>query len=180
MIVWTIAILVSLVAIISLFATVLGLPGIWVIVVTALVLWVSTSGESFIHVSTYGVIALVVIALLGELVEFAASAAGVGKMGGSKRSAWLAVAGSIAGAIFGLFAGSLIPIPVIGSLVTSVLLGGIGAAIGAVIGERWVGKDWDQSARIGVAAMIGRLLGTIGKGICAAIMTVVLIWQVWF
>ncbi len=180
MIAWTIAILVSLVAITGFFATVLGLPGMWLIVLTGLLLALTTSSESFIHVSLYGVIALLVLAGLGELVEFVASAAGVGKMGGARRSAWLALAGSMVGAVIGLFAGSLIPVPIIGSLVTSVLLGGVGAAAGAVIGERWVGQDWEQSAKIGMAAMIGRLLGTIGKGICAAIMMVVLIWQVWF
>ncbi len=180
MFVWTIAILVTLVAIVGMFATVLGLPGLWLMVVTGVILFFTTSNETFVHVSIYGVVALLVLAGLGELIEFIASAAGVGKMGGAKRSAWLALAGSLLGAIIGLFAGSLIPIPIIGSLVTSVLLGGVGAAIGAVIGERWVGKDWEQSAKIGAAAMIGRLLGTIGKGICASIMAVVLVWQVWF
>jgi uncharacterized protein YqgC (DUF456 family) len=117
--------------------------------------------------------------LLGELIEFVAGAAGVGKLGGSRRAATMAIVGSIIGAIAGMIVGLPIPIPVVGSLIGSILLGGVGAAIGALIGERTTGKGWDGSMKIGVAAFTGRILGTVGKTLCAAVMAVLLIVLVW-
>lgn len=159
--------------------TLVGLPGTWGIVVTAMFLaWLSPP-ELLIAVSWTQVIVLVAIALFGELIEFAAGAAGVGKLGGSKRAALFAVVGSLVGAIFGMFVGLPIPVPVVGSLVGSILLGAAGAALGAVIGERTSGKSWDGSVKIGAAAFAGRIAGTLGKTICAAIMSGMLIFFAW-
>ncbi len=179
MIAWIIAPLVTLAALVGLIAAVLGLPGTWLMVVIAILLASITAGESFVHVSWLGVIALVVLAGIGELIEFIAGSAGVGQQGGTKRSAWYALVGSMVGAVAGLFISLPIPVPVISQLISSVLFGAMGAAAGAVIGERREGKDWDKTTRVGIGALIGRLLGTVGKAACAAIMTIILIYQVW-
>lgn len=174
---WLIACGVTVGGLVLFLATVLGLPGIWGMVgIGALLAWLA-DGDSFYHVAWIPVLVMAGVALLGELIEFAASAAGVGQMGGARRSAWLALAGSMIGAIAGLFVG--LPVPVVGSLISSVLLGGAGAAAGAVIGERWKGRQWDASVRVGAAAAVGRLLGTVGKSACAAVVLVLLVWQVW-
>lgn len=175
--IWLVAVLVSLLALAALVAALLGLPGTWLMVGISLLLTLFAPESSLIQVPWVATLAITLMALLGEGLEFLAGMAGVGKLGGSQRSAWLALLGSVIGAIVGLFVG--LPIPVVGSLVTSVLLGGLGAAVGAVIGERWVGKDWSHSTKVGGAAFAGRLLGTLAKSVCAGIMLVILVWQVW-
>ncbi len=170
------AVVLVLAILVALAATALGLPGLWFMVLCAACLNFFAPETSFIHVTWTGTAILLALAVTGELIEFFASAAGASKLGGSRRSGWLALIGSMLGAIAGLFIG--LPIPVAGPLITSILLGGIGAAAGAIVGERWAGQDWNQSARVGLAAAVGRLLGTFGKTVCAAIMAVMLIWMV--
>ncbi len=178
---YVIASLVTVFALGFLLLTLVGLPGTWAIVVTgALLAWLAPV-FAFINVSWGYVAALVGLAMLGELIEFVASAAGVGKLGGSRRAAVLAIVGSLVGAIFGMTAfAAIIPIPVVGSLIGSVLMGGLGAAVGAFIGERMIGKDLDGSIKVGFAAFLGRIFGTVGKTLCATIMAAMLIVLVWW
>jgi hypothetical protein len=173
----SLAILLSLLGVACLVVTVLGMPGNWGMVAMAILsAWlIEPSWRS--HLPWSWVVTLLILALLGELVEFLASAAGVGKLGGSKRSAVLAIAGSMIGAIIGLFVG--IPIPVVGGLIASVVLGGVGAGIGAALGERWAGRQWEGSLKIASAAFWGRMLGTVGKSAVGAVMTVVFLVGCW-
>jgi uncharacterized protein YqgC (DUF456 family) len=149
----------------------IGLPGNWLIVITAgLYAWLVPEA-SRAAISWQAVALLIVLALVGELVEFLAGALGAAKAGASRRGTALAIAGSLVGGIVGLFVG--IPIPVIGSLVSAILFGGIGAMVGAVLGESWKGRDFDTSIQIGKAAFVGRLLGTVGKQIVCTLMVIV-------
>jgi uncharacterized protein YqgC (DUF456 family) len=50
---------------------------------------------------------------------------------------------------------------------------------GAWAGEHWFGKDARTSMKVGLAAFVGRILGTIGKSIFGAVMVVVVILVVW-
>ena len=157
--------------------TVLGLPGNWLLAMAAATIaWFAPPDLTW-HVSWTAVAILTGLAALGELLEFVAGSIGVGKTGGARRSAALALVGSIIGAVAGLFVG--IPIPVIGSLVASLLFSGLGAAIGARIGQRWFDRNWDKSVKVGMGAFWGRLLGTLGKAICGAMMVVTLLIYVW-
>ncbi len=173
----SISILLTVTASSCLALTVLGLPGNWLIVGTAAIAWWAISPESIAWMPRWSILVMLGLAMLGEAIEFAAGALGVGKLGGSKRAAALAVVGSLVGAIGGMFVG--LPIPIVGSVIASLLLGGVGACAGAALGERWVGKDWDGSVRVGVAAFWGKLLGTFGKAICGAIMAGMLIFLAW-
>ena len=168
---------ISLIAIISLVLVILGLPGTWVIVAISAVMTFYFDGDhpAAMRLTTFWI--LVGLACFGELLEFIAGAMGVNKLGGARRSAFLAIVGSIIGAIAGLFIGT--PVPVIGSVVVSLLLGGAGAFAGAVLGELWVGKNWDEAIQIGNAAFWGRMFGTLGKIVCAATMACVLIGAAW-
>ena len=157
--------------------TVLGLPGNWLMVGAAALAWWAISPESIAWLPKWSIGVLFALALVGEAIEFAAGALGVGKLGGSKRAAALAVVGSLVGALAGMFVG--LPIPIVGSVIASILLGGVGACAGAALGERWVGKDWDGSVRVGVAAFWGKLLGTLGKAICGATMAGILVFLAW-
>ncbi|HEY2253776.1 MAG TPA: DUF456 family protein, partial [Planctomycetaceae bacterium] len=69
--------------------------------------------------------------------------------------------------------GTMIPVPLIGNLIGAVLGGAVGAFAGAYTGEYWKGKNERERLAIGTAAMIGRVLGTVGKLGIGAIMVVI-------
>ncbi len=175
----SVTIVLSLLALTGCVANVLGLPGNWLVVALALGGWWLAPQENHSHVGSLPLAAIVAAAVVGELLEFAASALGASRMGGSKRGTVLALVGSIAGAIAGLFFGSILPIPILGPVVVSLLLGASGAFAGALVGERWAGKDWDLSIQIGTAAFWGRLLGTVGKAVCGTIACGVFLSAIW-
>ncbi len=175
----SIAILFTLLAIVGWGANVLGLPGNWLIVCLALGSWLLVPESYRSHVTQFPVIVVGLFAIVGEVLEFAASALGASRLGGSRRGTVLAILGSIAGAVLGLFFGVPIPIPIIGSLIASLLLGASGAFLGAVAGERWAGKDWAASLQIGNAAFWGRLLGTVGKAVCGTIACGMFLSAIW-
>ena len=151
----------------------IGLPGNWMIAAIAL-LWVFVGPDQYqFH---WGIpVALVLLATLGELIEFLTSVLGTRKLGGSNRGATLSVIGSIAGGMAGAVFGIPFPLPLVGLLIGSILFAGIGAWIGATLGERWVGKPLDESVKIGAAAFLGRLLGTAGKLVVGSTMVVLAI-----
>jgi uncharacterized protein len=155
------------------FANLLGLPGNWLIVAaTALYAWLIPEGSrAAIGWPTVGV--ATGLAVLGEIAELAASAAGVKKLGGSWFGAILALVGSVAGAIMGVFIG--IPVPIVGSLLAALLFGGLGALAGAVVGETLRGQSIEKTLRIGQAAFWGRLIGTLAKVLIGAIMVGVVV-----
>src|SRR4051794_38488712 len=93
--------------------TLFGLPGNWLIVAVAAIYAYLQRPDSLVTFSWSVVGWLVVLATLGEVVEFVAAAMGVKKVGGSRRGAVLSLAGSIVGGIVGIFVG--IPIPIVGS-----------------------------------------------------------------
>jgi uncharacterized protein YqgC (DUF456 family) len=146
----------------------LGLPGNWLIVATS-VLYAWLIGEPGNDGMRWTVVAVVAgLAILGEGVEFFASATGVKRVGGSRRGAVLALIGSAVGAITGLFVG--IPIPVVGSIIAALFFAGLGALAGAMLGEMTTGRSFEASWRIGQAAFWGRLLGTLAKTLIGAVM----------
>ena len=119
------------------------------------------------------VIVLLVLASIGELLEFLAGALGVAGAKGSKRSAVLAVVFSIVGSFLGLAVGA--PVPVVGPLVAIILFSGIGALVGAMLGEFWKGRGDDEALRVGRAAFWGRILGTVSKILVGSMMVAIAI-----
>lgn len=153
--------------------TLLGMPGNWIIILAAVGYLFVVPAESPVAIGWTTVIVLLVLAVLGELLEFLAGALGVTKAGGSRRGAALALIGSLVGGVVGLFVG--VPIPIVGPLFGAVLLAAAGAFAGAIMGEHWKGRDLDESLKIGQAAFWGRLLGTVAKTAVGAIMVGVVI-----
>ena len=151
--------------------TVLGMPGNWLMVLAVAGYVLLVPSESSVAIGWPVAIALLVLAAVGELLEFLAGALGVAKAGGSKRGALLAMLGSIVGGIAGLFIG--VPVPIAGPIIGAIIFAGLGALAGAMIGERWYGCDLDGSWQIGKAAFWGRLLGTLAKTAVGAVMVVV-------
>ena len=88
---------------------------------------------------------LAVLAAASYAVELGAAAFGVKRVGASRR----AMAGAAAGTLLGVFFG--LPGVIIGPFA------------GAVIGELSARSDLAQAGRVGVAAWIGFLVGTVVK-----------------
>ena len=167
------AILLAVIVAAGWLSQLVGLPGNWIIVAAAAAYAWWTPPDTRTAIGWDTVIALGALAALGEVLEFAAAAMGVSKAGGSRRGAMLALAGSIVGGIVGLVVG--LPIPVVGSLAAALVFGGLGALVGAMLGEGWKGRDFDASLEVGKAAFVGRLLGTLAKMIVGSVMVVVVL-----
>ena len=150
-----------------------NLPGNWMMSVATLVYMPLIPEDRRLAVTWPVVVALLLLASWGELVEFAASAWGVAKAGGTRWGAGLALVGSIAGGIAGAFVG--LPVPILGQILAALLFAGLGALVGAVVGERIAGRQFSESLQVGRAAFWGRLLGTFGKVCVGAVMGVLVL-----
>jgi uncharacterized protein YqgC (DUF456 family) len=170
---YTLAVLFVLLNLIALATNLLTLPGNWFIVITTLLFAWLVKSDSGRGVSWWGAGVVVGLALLGELVEFAAGAAGAAKSGGSRRGMVLSIVGAMIGSLAGAFLGTAIPIPLVGNLIGAIVGGAAGAFGGAYLGEYWKGKNESERLNISTAAMVGRILGTVGKLGIGAIMVVV-------
>src|SRR4051812_24777150 len=108
---WIYYILLIIFAVAGLFINILGLPGLWVLVLaTVAYAW----GTHWSYVGLWTLVTLVVLGLIAELLEFLAGAAGAKKAGGARRSMWGAVLGALLG---GFFLSFIVPIPIVGTIV---------------------------------------------------------------
>ncbi len=127
-------------------------PGNWLIVITtALFAWWRAEDGMF---SPYVLIAITVLALLGELVEFLGGVLGAKKAGARFRGSLGALIGAFIGAVVGTFI-----VPVLGTILGSCA----GAALGACVFELTGGRPIEDSVRSGFGAGLGWFLGTTTK-----------------
>jgi uncharacterized protein YqgC (DUF456 family) len=108
-------------------------------------LLLSAWAENFRFVGLWTLILLAVLTLLTYVVDFAASALGVKKYGGSNR----AMIGAAIGGIAGLFLG-----------VPGILLGPF---LGAVVGELSLQRSLNEASRAGFGTVVGMAMGLAGK-----------------
>lgn len=101
--------------------------------------------EDFRYVGIGTLLILAGMAALTYLVEFAASALGVKRYGGSRR----AMLGAVLGGIVGMFFG-----------VPGILLGPF---VGAVVGELSLQSTLDKAGRAGFGTVVGLAIGVAGK-----------------
>lgn len=139
----------------------LGLPGTFVQVGAALALTLLTDGA---RLGWSWVILFLVLALVGEGVEFVSGQWGARRFGGSHHAAWGALLGGIAGAIVGG-----IPVPIVGSVIASF----IGTFVGALAGEMYARRTASLDLRVGVGAIVGRVIGVATKLSIALFMLIV-------
>lgn len=149
----------------------LSLPGNWLMVIsTCLLAWWRWEDGVF---SIYTLIAIAVLAFIGEMIEFFAGVGGARSAGAGWRGALGALAGAIIGAIAGTF---LIPIPFLGTLTGACT----GAGLGAWAMELTGGKKMKRALRTGVGAGVGVLFGTGSKiAIGALIWLIITITAFW-
>jgi len=160
-------ILLVLIAIAGIILATFQLPGVWIILAAAV------GYDGYLGWQAFGwkwLLALTLIAGVGELLDALAGAA-LAHRGGASRRASL-------GALIGGFAGMIvftIPVPLIGTIIGGLL----GCFLGAVIGELSLHDDLYRGARIGALATAGRLVGIVLKtavAIAVAGAIIVLAW----
>lgn len=167
--IWAVLLLIA--NVIAWAASLMTLPGNWIIVaLTALFAYLLPEQDGR-GISWTVVCVALGLAALGEMIEFSAGAATAVKHGSSRRAAALAVVGAITGGMTGAIL--LFPVFVIGPIVGAVGGGSLGAFTGAYLGEMWKGKEREESLTVGRAAMVGHVLGMGAKLVVGAILLVV-------
>lgn len=160
--------IVVIAALLGVILTLLTLPGTWVLLSAALLvkLWQPELMPWWV------LAAAVLLAVVGEAIEFFASAMGAARGGASRRGAIGAIVGSVVGAVVG--SPFLFPIGTIAG-------GVVGAAAGTMIAERGTAnKTWTQATRAGSGAAAGRLVATVAKTGIACVMALALGIAVFF
>ena len=161
------ALLCILFLVISLSLNASGAPGNWIMLgVASFYSWLMPN-ESPYGFGIFIILIILMLATIGEILEFFTGAISTKKAGGTKRGVWFSVIGSIIGSLLGVFVG--IPIPIIGSLIAALLFSGVGALLGAYYGEKVEGKNFQEAWKVGVSSFIGRILGSLFKMICGFI-----------
>ncbi len=105
--------------------------------------------------------ALAVLVVLSQLLDLVAGSLGAKKAGASPAAVWGALIGSILGILGGL---------------PGLLLGPF---VGAAAGEFWARQDAFQASKVGIAAMLGFILGAIAK-VAAALAMLGIFALAWF
>lgn len=159
-------------------ATLLTLPGNWLIVFFSIVFTLIYPEQDGRGMSWVVVGVLIGLAVLGEILEFATGAVVSAQQGASRRAIVLSIVGAIAGSVIGAAVG--FPIPIFGPIIGALGGGCVGAFAGAYGGEVWKGRDSVESMASGKSAMVGRLLGTVAKVAIGAVMVVVAAIDVFF
>ena len=140
---------------VGLFLNILGLPGLWLIVISYIGYALLTGWGEF--AGWPSIIIVVLLALGAELVEFLAGAAGSHAAGGRKRGMAGAIAGGIVGGIVGT---AVIPIPIVGTVI-----GACAGAFGGAFLLEYMDKDHEHAMRVGIGAAKGRFWGIVWKSL---------------
>lgn len=156
-----VAVLFSLLGLVCVFLVVLGLPGTWIMIALAAVIeWVDQWYLSTDPPRTFGLSILLiclVLAGIGEVLEFFAGMLGAKQAGSTGRG----MAGALIGGLVGGILGVGIPIPVLGPLIGAI----VGTFGGALVGELThpEAKRLRESLGPATGATVGRVLGTLAK-----------------
>jgi hypothetical protein len=138
------------VIIVSLILIVLGLPGLWIMVASAVTYNLIVPGDPIGWVT---LVIVGILALVAELLDISLTGRYARRYGGSRRAGWGAIIGSIVGAMVG------VPVPIIGPVIGAF----IGSFIGALIAEFTGGSSAGDATRVAKGALIGRVVSTVLK-----------------
>lgn len=130
----------------------LSISGTWLVVAASLVAFV-IRGSGFPGLGT--LLFFVYVSILVEVAEYVAGFWGIKQRGGSDGAGWAALVGGFAG----LFVGSVIPIPVVGSII-GMVAGSFGLVY--VVEKRRLRQD-APALRIAFGAVVSRALVVLLK-----------------
>jgi uncharacterized protein YqgC (DUF456 family) len=154
------------VALLGLFLTALGLPGLWLFVAAAVGVKLFAAGAAL----TWTAIAIAAaLALLAEIIEFVASVRYTRRYGGSRRAGWGALLGGLIGAVVGS------PVPLIGSVIASFL----GSFLGALVAEYSAQRTAAHAHRVAWGALVGRVVATGAKIGLGCVLAAVVLYSAW-
>ena len=125
----------------------LGLPGLWVMIGVLAIAAITGA------VGIWVLAACLIIAIVGELIEYAIVGRMTKQYGGSRKAFWGALAGGFAGIIIGL------PVPVIGSVIAGML----GAFAGAALVTYTETRELRAAHRVGWGVVLGRAFSALAK-----------------
>jgi uncharacterized protein YqgC (DUF456 family) len=137
------AVLLAVCCVVGLLLVPLGLPGLWVMVLGVIGYgWLT----GFHAVGAITIAVVVVLAFVGEIVEWWLGFWFAERYGGSRRAGWGALVGGIIGAIVG------VPVPVIGSVIGAF----VGSFAGAAVFEYTRLGSPGTALKAGWGAVLGR------------------------
>ena len=143
-------IILAVVILLSLVLIVLGLPGLWIMVASAVTYNLIVPGDP---IGWFTLVAVAVLALVAELLEFTMTGRYARKYGGSRRAGWGAIIGGIIGAFVGF------PVPIVGPIIGAF----VGSFCGALVAELTGGASAGDATRVAKGALIGRVMSTVLK-----------------
>jgi uncharacterized protein len=138
------------VILLSLVLIVLGLPGLWIMVASAVTYNLVVPGDP---IGWFTLVAVAVLALVAELLEFTMTGRYARKYGGSRRAGWGAIIGGMVGAFVGF------PVPIVGPIIGAF----VGSFCGALVAELTGGASAGYATRVAKGALIGRVMSTVLK-----------------
>lgn len=149
---WLYYLLLILVQFLGMLLTLMGLPGIWVMIASVVgYAWLTTFDR---YVGWPSIITVLALGLIAEIIEFFMGAAGAKQAGASRRAMLGALIGGLVGGIT-----CTIPVPVIGTIFGVCL----GTFIGASVVEMGIVGSAKHATRVGWGAAKGRLYGILLK-----------------
>jgi uncharacterized protein YqgC (DUF456 family) len=149
--VWIYYILLILIATAGLFMVMVTLPGLWLMAAVSAGYCLLTHQH---YLGIKSLVALLILALLGEAAEMGIGGAAARKAGGGRRAALGGIIGGIVGGVVGSF---------VFPLVLSIVGVCLGSFVGAALLEMLGGESADHSLRIGIGAAKGKFMGIIVK-----------------
>jgi uncharacterized protein YqgC (DUF456 family) len=163
---WTYYLFLVLFCGIGLILVFVTLPGLWLMTAAAACYAVFTHGK-WIGLDT--LIVLLCLSILGEILEIFLTGAAAKQAGGGKA----AMAGGVIGGLVGGIFLSLIPIPVLSTMVGIC----VGSFAGATVFELAIGGEAGHSLKVGWGAAKGRFLGILTKSILGVFMFLGILWK---
>lgn len=166
--IWVLAGLLILLNLASVALVIFQLPGSWVMLaLTGLFAlgqtWFVGWDADAVMISVWTILAMLALAIIGEIVEMLAGAQGAKKAGGTKTAAVLAIVGGVVGALLGTV---LIPVPIVGTILGAC----IGAGAAALTGDLLRGRNIEQASLTARGAAVGKLWGTLAKMVIVTMM----------
>lgn len=143
-------VVLTLVLILSLVLIVLGLPGLWIMIATAITYTMVVPGRP---IGWFTIAIICILGVAAEVIDFALAGRFARKYGGSRRAAWGAIIGGMLGAFMG------VPVPIVGPVIGAF----IGSFAGALVAEISKTGEAGAATRVATGALIGRITGTAVK-----------------